>query len=177
MGTLTENAAGIHAAALWSAPQINDAGMALIKEFEGFHASPYRCPAGLWTIGYGHTRTVRPGLRVTEDQAETLLDADLKLAAQTVSRLVSVPLSSNQFSALVAFVFNVGAGNFEKSTLLRLLNRGWYEQVPAQLVRWNRASGEVMGGLARRRAAEAKLWNTPDGASFPVSPFASGKSI
>jgi lysozyme len=73
--------------------------------------------------------------------------------------LVTVPLSDNQFSALVCFAFNVGVGNFESSTLLRLLNRGWYEQVPAQLMRWNRANGEVFGGLSRRRAAEARLWN------------------
>ena len=74
--------------------------------------------------------------------------------------MVTVPLNDNQFAALVSFAFNVGVLNLERSTLLRLLNRGWYEQVPAQMMRWNRAAGEAMGGLTRRRAAEAQLWNS-----------------
>lgn len=138
---------------------INDDGIALIKEFEGLHLIPYLCPARIWTIGYGHTRTVRQGMRITPEQAEMLLAEDLSLFERGVSRMVTVPLSDNQFSALVCFSFNVGLGNFEFSTLLRLLNRGWYEQVPAQLMRWDHANGEVMGGLARRRAAEGRLWN------------------
>lgn len=141
------------------ARRINEDGVALIKEFEGFHPSPYLCPGKIWTIGYGHSRTVRAGMLLTEAQADQLLDEDLRLFERAVSRLVTVPLSDNQFAALVCFAFNVGAGNFEASTLLKLLNRGWYEQVPAQLMRWNRANGEVFGGLARRRAAEGRLWN------------------
>ncbi|MGB9154217.1 MAG: lysozyme [Alphaproteobacteria bacterium] len=139
--------------------RINQDGIDLIKEFEGLHLTPYLCPGKIWTIGYGHTRTVRSGMQITQAQADQLLDEDLRLFERAVSRLVSVPLSDNQFSALVCFSFNVGAGNFESSTLLKLLNRGWYEQVPAQLMRWNRANGEVFGGLARRRAAESRLWN------------------
>jgi lysozyme len=142
--------------------RINEDGVALIRNFEGLHLAPYLCPAKIWTIGYGHTRTVRAGMRITAEQAGQLLEDDLRIAERAVARLVRVPLSDNQFSALVSFVFNVGTTNFERSTLLRLLNRGWYEQVPAQLTRWNRASGEVLGGLARRRAAEAKLWNAPE---------------
>lgn len=141
--------------------RINKAGVALIKEFEGFHAGPYLCPAKIWTIGYGHTRTVRAGMVVTMEQAEALLDDDLQLCERAIQRLVTVPLNDNQFAALGSFVFNVGISNFEMSTLLKLLNRGWYEQVSAQLMRWNRASGEVLGGLTRRRAAEGVLWNTP----------------
>ena len=139
----------------------NDAGIALIKTYEGLHLTPYLCPSKIWTIGYGHTRTVRVGLKITADQADQMLDDDLRLVERAVQRLVSVPLNDNQFSALVSFAFNVGISNFEQSTLLRLLNRGWYEQVPAQLMRWNRASGEILGGLSRRRAAEGRLWNTP----------------
>ncbi|MDR3425303.1 MAG: lysozyme [Alphaproteobacteria bacterium] len=139
--------------------QINQDGVDLIKEFEGLHLTPYLCPGKIWTIGYGHTRTVCAGMRITQAQAEQLLDEDLSLYERAVVRLVTVPLSDNQFSALVCFVFNVGVGNFESSTLLKLLNRGWYEQVPAQLMRWNHAGGEVFGGLARRRAAEGRLWN------------------
>lgn len=141
------------------ARQINQDGIDLIKEFEGLHLTPYLCPAKIWTIGFGHTRTVRAGMQITEAQAVTLLDEDLNLFERSVSRLVTVPLSDNQFSALVCFAFNVGTGNFEFSTLLKLLNRGWYEQVPAQLMRWDHANGEVMGGLSRRRAAEGRLWS------------------
>ena len=138
---------------------INDEGLSLIKEFEGFHPTPYLCPGKVWTIGYGHTRTVQAGMVVTMAQADQLLGEDVPVFERAVARLVTVPLIDNQFSALVCFVFNVGVGNFENSTLLKLLNRGWYEQVPAQLARWNKANGEILGGLARRRAAEAKLWN------------------
>ena len=138
---------------------INQDGVDLIKEFEGLHLTPYLCPSKVWTIGYGHTRTVRSGQQITQAQADLLLDEDLSLVERAISRLVTVPLNDNQFSALVCFAFNVGTGNFESSTLLKLLNRGWYEQVPAQLMRWNRAGGEVFGGLSRRRAAESRLWN------------------
>ncbi len=140
------------------ARQANQDGVDLIKVFEGLHLTPYLCPAGVWSIGYGHTRTVRSAMQITEAQADQLLDEDLSLFERAVSRLVTVPLTDNQFSALVCFAFNVGVGNLEASTLLRLLNRGWYEQVPAQLMRWNRVKGEAMGGLSRRRAAEGALW-------------------
>ena len=139
---------------------INQAGIDLIKDFEGLHLTPYLCPSKVWTIGYGHTRTVRMGMSITQEEADQLLTGDLQIVARAVQRLVSVPLNDNQFAALVSFAFNVGIGNLEQSTLLRLLNRGWYEQVPAQLMRWNRSRGEVLGGLSRRRGAEAKLWNT-----------------
>ncbi len=148
------------AAALWAARRANAAGIALIKDFEGLRLKSYRCQAGLWTVGYGHTRTARPDMKITPQEAEELLDDDLRMVERAVSKLVTVKLNDNQFSALVCFAFNVGAGNFERSTLLKLLNRGWYEQVPAQLSRWNRVAGEAMGGLSRRRRAEAKLWNS-----------------
>ena len=99
-------------------------------------------------------------MRVSEKEAEILLKDDIKIFERAVNRLVTVPLTENQFSSLVCFTFNVGSKNLSTSALLTLLNRGWYEQVPAQLLRWNRAKGEVLGGLARRRAAEAKLWNS-----------------
>jgi len=139
----------------------NNAGLTLIKTYEGLHLTPYLDPARIWTIGYGHTRTVRAGMKVSNEEADQLLDDDLRLVERAVQRLVTVPLNDNQFSSLVSFSFNVGISNFENSTLLKLLNRGWYEQVPAQLTRWNRAGGESLGGLSRRRAAEGRLWNTP----------------
>lgn len=166
MNTAQDATAGL-AAAGWLARVVNQAGLDLVKDYEGLRLKPYLCPAGHWTIGYGHTRTVRHGMSITPDEAEQLLRDDLQLAARVVQRLIQVPLNDNQFAALTSFVFNVGVGNFERSTLLRLLNRGWYEQVPAQLTRWNRANGEVLGGLARRRAAEARLWNQPDKPELP----------
>jgi lysozyme len=146
-------------AAMLSMRRTNADGVALIKDYEGLHLTPYLCAAKIWTIGYGHTRTVQAGMQITPDQANQLLDDDLRLTERAVQRAVEVPLNDNQFAALVSFAFNVGITNFQNSTLLKLLNRGWYEQVPAQLMRWNRVNGEVMGGLSRRRAAEGQLWN------------------
>jgi lysozyme len=151
----------------WTARAVNERGVELVKDFEGLHLTPYLCPARVWTIGYGHTRTVRAGMKISPDDADRLLREDLRYAASAVQRLVSVPLTNNQFAALVSFAFNVGIANFQQSTLLRLLNRGWYEQVPAQLMRWNRSRGEVLGGLTRRRAAEARLWNVADPETLP----------
>lgn len=132
--------------------------ISLIQEFEGLKLIAYKCPGGIWTIGYGHTGTAHPGMEITEEEAEALLRGDLLSAERAVSRLVKVRLTDGQFGVLVSFTFNVGIGNFQKSTLLKLLNRGWYEQVPAQLMRWNKSNGEVLGGLSRRRRAEGQLW-------------------
>ncbi|MBE1236327.1 lysozyme [Phaeovibrio sulfidiphilus] len=140
------------------------AGVDLVKEFEqgpgggpALHA--YLCPAGVWTIGYGHTRTARPGLEITAGQALDLLGRDLEQAGREVERRVSVPLCAPRFAALASFVFNAGAGSFARSTLLRRLNAGEYDAVPGELGRWTRANGRVLPGLVRRRAAEAALWN------------------
>lgn len=138
----------------------NDAARGIIKKFEGLHLTPYLCPAKVWTIGYGHTRTVHAGMQITQQQAELLLDDDLRLFERGVQRLVTVDLNDNQFSALVSFAFNLGITRLENSTLLRLLNRGWYEQVPVQMMRWNKVNGEPLGGLTRRRVAEAALWKS-----------------
>lgn len=141
---------------------VNQAGVDLIKAHEGLRLEAYVCPGRVLTIGYGHTRGVTFGMRITQDMAEIWLAEDLRRVAGEVEALLKVPVSDNQFAALVSFAFNVGVENFSGSTLLRLLNRGWYEQVPAQLLRWVYAKGEALGGLARRRAAEARLWNTAD---------------
>ncbi|MBI1274223.1 MAG: glycoside hydrolase family protein [Alphaproteobacteria bacterium] len=154
-------ASGTHAAEIFPR-RANEAGIALIREFEGLRLEAYLCPGGIFTVGYGHTRSARAGMKITRDQADALLDADLRVYEHAVARHVLVPLTDNQFAALVSFTFNVGITNFIGSKLLRLLNRGWYEQVPAQLSRWVHARGEAMGGLARRRRAEAMLWNTQD---------------
>ena len=118
---------------------------------------------GTLTIGSGHTGPdVKPGMTITEGQADRLLDKDLDRFEAAVDRLVKVPLSDNQFGALVSFAFNVGIAAFERSTLLRKLNAGDYAAVPVELARWNKttiAGNKVTSkGLANRRAAEAGLW-------------------
>ena len=143
-----------------SPPRINEHGIELIKKFEGLRLNAYVCAGGRVTIGYGHTATVRFGQKITQEDADNLLQKDLRTVEQGVARLVKVALNSNQFSALVAFAFNVGVGALERSSLLQLLNRGWYEQVPAQLMRWNKANGRETQGLMARRQAEAELWST-----------------
>jgi len=142
----------------WTTRSINEAGLGLVKEFEGLRLTAYRCPRGVWTIGYGHTRTAYPGMAIDEAQAESLLLSDLEEFARAIDRLVDVPLNDNEFSALVCFAFNVGVAALERSSLVKLLNRGWYEQVPAQMMRWVFVNGEASGGLSRRRAAEGALW-------------------
>jgi len=142
----------------------------LIKAFEGLHAvkadgtvRAYICPAGKWTIGYGSTKGVRSGMNISKAEAEELLVKDVNEFESAVNRLVKVPLTQNQFDALVSFAFNVGEGNLARSTLLRKLNTGDYDSVPAELNRWNKArvNGELtaLKGLTRRRSAEGALFS------------------
>ena len=142
--------------------KVNDETIDLITWFEGLRLKAYRCPAGIPTIGYGHTKNVKMGTIITKKQALDLLREDLTTFEDAVGRLVKVPLTDNQFGALVAFTFNVGEGAFSRSTLLRLLNQKKYDLVPEQLMKWNRAGGRVLLGLTRRRRAEADLWNKPE---------------
>lgn len=148
---------------------VSQSGVMLVKKFEGLHKKTaegdvraYRCPAGRWTIGWGHTRGVKSGMRATVAQCESFLQEDLNEAGAIVNRHVSVPLTQQQFDALASFVFNLGAGNFQSSTLLRKLNQGLYEEIPEQIMRWNKArvEGELqpLKGLTRRRTAEAALF-------------------
>jgi lysozyme len=142
---------------------MSEKGLALVKAFEGCYLEAYVCPAGVLTIGYGHTDNVEKGQTITKEQADRFLIKDVTWAEDVVERHVRVPLSAYQFDALTSFVFNVGEGAFKGSTLLRELNKGRYEAVPAQLLRWNKAgSGKkkrVLAGLTRRRHAEAALWS------------------
>lgn len=148
---------------------ISSEGINLIKKFEGLHTVtddgmvvPYRCPANILTIGYGHTKGVKRNMKITKAEAEDLLRQDLKVFEAEVKNLVNVPLTQYQFDALVSFVFNLGAANFASSTLLKRLNAGQYEDVPAQLMRWNKArvNGKLqpLTGLTRRRSAEAAVF-------------------
>lgn len=135
----------------------------LIESFEGRVHKAYKCPAGVTTIGVGHTgQDVKMGMEFTDEEIDDRLLDDANEAAEFVLKYVKVPLTDNQYSALISFVFNIGGHNFKNSTLVKNLNNGWYAQVPIQLMRWNMAGGEVMGGLTRRRKAEAALWSQPD---------------
>ena len=140
--------------------QISKAGLDLIKEFEGLYLKAYRCPAGVPTIGYGHTAGVAMGQTITQQQADDYLRRDVRQFERAVERQVSVPLTQGQFDALVSFAFNLGEGALAQSTLLRLLNAGDYAGAAAQFDRWNKASGRVLPGLVRRRAAERALFES-----------------
>jgi lysozyme len=166
--------------------QTGTAGIRLIKNFEGCELDSYLCPAGEWTIGFGHTSDagnphVVPGMKITRGEAEALLARDLKQYEDAVTRLVKVSLTSNQFDALVSFTYNLGAERLENSTLLKKLNAKNYDAVPAELMKWTRADGKVLDGLVKRRRAEAQLWrgmsdamlNTREARTSPENPKAS----
>jgi lysozyme len=136
-------------------------GVALTEQFEGCKLTAYQDVKGVWTIGIGHTGPeVVPGLTITQAQAQTLLVNDLSGAAACVNNAVSVPLSQQQFDALVDFVYNVGPGAFETSTLLKNLNAGDFAGAAAQFDVWDHAGTVVVPGLLRRRQAETALFNS-----------------
>lgn len=138
----------------------NQAGIDLIKKFEGLRTKAYKDAVGIWTIGYGHIKNVQGGQRISEAEAESFLRSDLHTAESAVERSVKVALSDNQFGALVAFTFNVGSGALASSTLVRKLNAGDYSAVPEQLNRWVKAGGNTLSGLVKRRKSEGDLWST-----------------
>jgi len=150
--------------------QINAEGLALVKEFEGLHqripgvpgqVRAYIDPVGIPTIGYGHTEGVTLGMVITFEEAEELLRKDLREFEGKVSSLAQVPLTENQFSALVSFAFNAGAEALRNSTLLRRLNAGRYEEAADQFLRWVMGGGQRLPGLVRRRQAERRLFLQP----------------
>jgi len=132
----------------------------IIKEFEGFSAVPYTCPGGKETIGYGHVIKPDENLAplITEEIATKLLWGDVKWAELAVNTYVKVPLSQNQFDALVSFVFNVGSGNFRTSTLLKKLNELNYIDAANELLRWVFANKKRLNGLVKRREREKNLF-------------------
>lgn len=130
----------------------------LIKEFEGFRSNAYLCPANVWTVGYGHTRTARSGMRISRSEAERLLRQDLEYFEIQLRKLIEVKLTQNQYDALLSFIFNIGETQFRNSTLLRILNSGNYESAIKEFNRWVYANGKVLAGLERRRNQEASLF-------------------
>ena len=141
-----------------------DLAARLSRHFEGFYPKAYQCPAGVWTIGYGHTKGVRPGDTVTKVRAEADLDEDLADAAHYVDRSVKVPLEPNEYAALIDFVFNLGAGALAGSTLLKLLNKGDRDGATLEFLKWDKChvDGKLipLAGLTKRRRAEATLFST-----------------
>lgn len=140
----------------------------LVKHFEGWVASPYDDAVGYCTVGYGHLIAldscdkVRPteyGDGLSDEEGELLLLEDISFAQLAVQRLVSVPVSDDQFGALVAFVYNVGEGNFQRSTLRSKLNLGQIEPASSEFLRWVRANGKILPGLQARRACEKTLYD------------------
>lgn len=142
----------------------SDAGVSLIKTFEGFRAKPYRCPAGIPTIGYGATfypdgrKVSMNDPAITEARATELLRNMLDGFERGVLRLVAVPLAQHEFDALVSFAYNVGIEALAGSTLLKRLNANDKKGAADQFLRWNRADGRVMSGLTRRREAERAMF-------------------
>lgn len=138
--------------------RISDEGLALIKSFEGLRLNAYLCPAKVWTIGYGHTQGVEKGQTITEIEAENLLKDDLSGFEKAVKKC-NLELNQNQFDALVSFTFNVGAGNLSKSTLLKKAKNDPLDPtIREEFMKWNKAKGETLAGLTRRRKAEANLY-------------------
>ena len=136
-------------------------GIKAIEAHKGVRLQAYICPAGVLTIGAGHTGPdVHAGMTITEEQAEELLAKDLESAERSVNSAVKVLITQTQFDALVSFVFNVGAGAFASSTLLRLLNAGDYKGAAAQFDRWNKGPSGPLPGLTKRRAAERKMFES-----------------
>ena len=144
---------------------INTEALKLIKDFEGLVLTAYPDPGsknGLpWTIGYGHTKGVKKGDKITATQAEAFLIEDLKQSEEVIKKYVKVELNDNQYGALVSLVHNIGEKQFSKSSVLRYINEGKLDEVPGRMALYRMNNGKVMAGLVRRRTAEGALWMKP----------------
>lgn len=140
--------------------KISQRGLDMIKGFEGFEFTAYKCPAGVWTIGYGHTNGVKKGDIINRMEAEAFLVEDVRDAEVTVNDEVKVNLNQNQYDSLVSFVFNIGGKNFCTSTMLRKLNVRRYRGAAAEFDRWIYAGADkkALNGLKRRRKMEKNLF-------------------
>ena len=141
--------------------KLSQRGIDLIKQFEGYSSKAYPDPAtggAPWTIGYGTTKGVKPGMVITAEKAEKMLRDDVAKFESGVSSLVTAPTTQGQFDAMVSLAYNIGLGNFGKSTLLKKHNARCYTCAADQFRVWNRANGKVMNGLTKRRAAEREVY-------------------
>ena len=137
---------------------LSDAGKTIIKEFEGCRLRAYDDGVGVQTIGYGHTVGVKAGDTCTQGQADAWFDEESETFSNQVQALVLAEVTQNQFDALVSLAYNIGVSAFSRSTLLKRLNAGDYLAAAGQFDVWNKGGGKVMVGLARRRAAERRLF-------------------
>jgi lysozyme len=142
--------------------KISQQGLDLIKKFEGLRLKAYRCPAGVWTIGYGSTVGVVGGQEITEEEAEALLKDDVFQTELYVDSIIKMPLSQEQFDALVSFIFNIGIGAFRYSTMLKKLNKGDDLGAANEFLKWNKATvngvKKPLAGLTKRRIMEKELF-------------------
>lgn len=141
--------------------KLSQRGIDLIKQLEGYSSKAYPDPAtggAPWTIGYGTTKGVKPGMVITAQQAEKMLRDDVAKFESGVSSLITSPTTQGQFDAMVSLAYNIGLGNFGKSTLLKKHNARCYTCAADQFRVWNRANGKVMNGLTKRRAAEREVY-------------------
>lgn len=142
------------------AGHISQQGIDLIKRWEGCRTNAYKCPAGVWTIGYGHTKTAKPHMMISHLEAERLLKQDLINFETAVRNYVKVPITQGQFDALVSFTYNVGISAFCNSTLLKYVNQNKFNTAALQFGRWIYAGDKKLAGLVRRRRAEKKLFES-----------------
>ena len=142
--------------------KISVEGLALIKKFEGLELNAYQCAAGVWTIGYGHTKGVFEGQTIKKAEADEMLVLEMDEYEKAVNDAVTISIDQCMFDALVSWTYNLGPSNLNASTMLKVLNGGDYDGVPAQIKRWNKAGGKVLDGLIRRRTAEALLFEGQD---------------
>lgn len=148
--------------------KIGRQGLALLKQWEqgpegGFASNIYKCSAGKETIGFGHVIKANETFTfpISEELADELLQNDIKWAEKAVNDNVRVSLNQNQFDALVCLVFNIGGGNFQRSTLLKFVNEKLDDKIPAQFMRWVYSNKVLIRGLENRRKAEVILWKSP----------------
>lgn len=141
---------------------ISEKGIKFLIEWEGLRLEPYKDAAGLWTIGVGHLigKDLDGWGKISHEKAIDILRSDLSTSEAAIERLVTISLEQHEFDALVSFVFNIGAGAFSRSTLLRKLNQGDKSGAAREFIRWNVAGGRVVRGLTRRRQRETLLFST-----------------
>jgi lysozyme len=143
--------------------KMSQSGKDMLVEFEGVRLKAYKCPAGVWTIGIGATNPpVNATDKITKEEAFERLDRDLVQYEAGIRKYVKVGLTQGQFDALVDFAYNAGVGALAKSTLLKKVNAGKFDEVPAEFMKWTKGGGKELPGLVRRRRAEVKLWRGMD---------------
>lgn len=138
--------------------KISEAGIKLICKWEEFRPYAYVCPAGLWTIGYGHTGGVKPTDKIDLTQGEAYLRQDLEIVERCLNAL-KLELNQNQYDALCSLIFNIGTGNFLRSTMLKYLQAKQYDKASAEFLKWRKANGKVLKGLEARRKDEQELFD------------------